>query len=212
MCSDTVRARRPQRSRRPARRRAFSLIELMVALVITSTLFAATMGALDASFKSYRVTSDSASTHVVTRIVMQRLTAMIRTGDTFWPYPVNPKLTPTITDQRLSFVSYRDPATGIERVTSLFLLPGDEETGPFQLWYTSTEFEDGSWVSETSRPLLDGVEDLTFTLEYEVGPRLKRATVDLVVRPDSLQDAAITAGLESPRVRLIASASPRTLD
>ena len=209
-CTQTTRAHKGVHN--IARRRGFSLIEMMVALVITATLFAATMSALDASFKSYRVTSDSASTHVVTRIVMQRLTALIRTGDTFWPYPVNPRTQPIITSDRLSFVSYRDPATGTERITTLFIQPAADENGPFQLWYTVTTMVDGDWTSETTRPLLDGVEQLTFTLEYDVGPRLRRATIDLVVQPDDLQDAAITAGLESPRVRLVASASPRRLD
>ncbi|HZW10885.1 MAG TPA: prepilin-type N-terminal cleavage/methylation domain-containing protein [Phycisphaerales bacterium] len=60
--------------------RAFSVVELLVALTISSLLLTATLVALDASFKSYKVTTESASSHVVARMVMHRMTTMIRTG------------------------------------------------------------------------------------------------------------------------------------
>jgi len=66
----------------PRRRRGFSLVEVLIALAITGTLLTASLAALDASFKSYKLTTEGASTNVVTRLVMQRLMAMIRTpGD-----------------------------------------------------------------------------------------------------------------------------------
>lgn len=192
--------------------RGFSMIEVLISLTISATLLTATMAALDASFKGYKVTTESASTNVVARIVMQRLTSMIRTGDSFGPYPVNPITTPTLESEWIEFVSFRDPATDTERVTRLERRDGDAETGPFELWYIATTYEAGVYVSEDEAPLLVGLNDVTFIMEYDVGPRLKRVTVDLIVQPDDLQDVAIGTSLEAPTIRLVASASPRMGD
>ncbi len=201
-----------KRSPRPIRR-AFSLIEVLIALTITATLLTATMAALDSSFKSYKITSESASTNVVARIVMQRVTAMIRTGESFGPYPSNPLLNPQIESTWIEFVSFRDAGSGTERVVRLERRDGDDNTGPFELWYVVTEFQNGSFVSEDEANLLVGLNEVRFELEYDVGPRLKRATVDLIIQPDDLQDAAIgTNKLEAPTIRLLASASPRAYD
>lgn len=198
-------------TRTPARR-AFSIAEMLIALAITSALLTATLAALDASFKSYKVTNESASTNVVARIVMQRVTAMIRVGDEFGPYPVNPITTPIIESDRIEFVSFREPSTSTERVTTLERRAADGDEGPWQLWYVETTFVDGIWSSEDEAPLLTGLTELSFTLEYDVGPRLRRATIDMVIKPDDLQDVALAADLETPTIRLIASASPRLFD
>ncbi len=190
-------------------RRGFSLVEVLIALTITATLLTATMAALDASFKSYKHTSESASTNVVARIVMQRVTAMIRTGEQFGPYPANPIADPTIQSTWLEFVAFRDVATGTERV--IRLERRGDAAGEYELWYMVTELEDGDVIGEEEAPLLVGLNDVTFDLQYDVGPRLRRATVDLIIQPDDLQDAAIGAdGIEAPTIRLVASASPRS--
>jgi len=190
-------------------RRGFSLIEMMIALTITATLLTATLAALDASFKSYAVTSESASTHVVSRIVMQRLMALIRNGENFGPYPVNALTTPIIESDWIEFQSFSNAATSTTRVTTL---SKQGEEGDFTLIYTLSTFEGGVLTSEESRPLIAGLTQLNFIMEYDVGPTLKRVTVDMVVQPNDLQDAAITAGLDAPTIRMVASASPRKLD
>ena len=68
-------------------RRAFNLVELMIATALTSALLVAVMVSLHASFRAYRETTASASTGVVGRIVMDRLQALIRNGTDFAPYP-----------------------------------------------------------------------------------------------------------------------------
>ncbi len=193
-------------------RRAFSLIEVLIALTITATLLTATLAALDASFKSYKHTTESASTHVVARIVTQRVTAMIRTGRRFGPYPVNPITTPEIESDWIEFVSFQDQAAGVEVVTRLESRVGPGDTGPFVLWYVSTRFEGGVQVSTEEYPLLDRLTELNFILEYEVGPRLRRCTMDMIIQPDDLQDAAITTDLGAPTIRMVASAAPRQED
>ncbi|RMH12088.1 MAG: prepilin-type N-terminal cleavage/methylation domain-containing protein [Planctomycetota bacterium] len=187
----------------------FSIIEMLIALVITSTLLTATLAALDASFKSYKVTSESASTHVVSRIVMQRLMAMIRNGQNFGPYPVNPITTPVIESDWMEFESFSDPVTGVRRVTTLERVQNGTE---WDLVYTVTTFQGGEIISEESRPLITGLTELKFIMEYDVGPVLQRVTVDMVVQPNDLQDAAVASDLEAPTIRMVASASPRRLD
>ncbi|MGQ0628840.1 MAG: PilW family protein, partial [Phycisphaerales bacterium] len=102
-------------------RRGFSLIEMLVALTISSTLLAATLVALDVMFKRYTVVADSAGTHVVSRMVMHRILSMVRTGREFGPYPVDvldPSQNPGTYD-RMEFVSREDEEAGVREVTRL---------------------------------------------------------------------------------------------
>jgi len=201
-----------QRNRYAASRRGFSLIEVMIALVITSTLLTATMAALDASFKSYKITTEGASTNVVARIVMQRVTTMVRTGESFGPYPANAITTPNIESTWMEFISFRDPISGEHRVTRLERRDSVDGTGPFELWYVVSSFSSDVFVSSSEAPLLVGLNKVQFDMEYDVGPRLRRVTIDLIIQPDDIQDAAVGANIEVPTIRLVASASPRQFD
>ncbi|MBO6513528.1 MAG: prepilin-type N-terminal cleavage/methylation domain-containing protein [Phycisphaerales bacterium] len=207
-----MKSQRINRSTKRTRRNGFSLIEVLISLTITSTLLTATMAALDASFKSYKITTEGASTNVVARIVMQRVTSMVRTGEEFGPYPVNPISTPSIESTWMEFVSYRDPATGVHRVTRLERRDGEGDDGPFELWYTVTTFTNGDFTSVSEAPLMVGLNKVLFEMEYDVGPTLRRVTIDLIMQPDDVQDAAVGADLETPTIRLVASASPRQFD
>lgn len=199
-------------SRKRASRRAFSLIEMMVALVITATLLAASLSALDASFKSYKNTTEAASTHVVTRIVMHRVLTMIRTGDEFGPYPVDvldPAQNP-LESEFIEFVTLDDPATGTRQIAKI-----EDATTPANgriLQLTLTTFENGVQTEQEVRPLITGLVDAVFTLEYDVGPRLRKATVDITVMPNDFQDAGLFSELEAPTIRLVASSQPRGID
>ena len=77
--------------RRPRRRRGFNLVEMLIALAITAALLSATMVALDASFMAYQTTTEVASTHTISRLAMLRLMTLIRTGQDFGPFPINPQ-------------------------------------------------------------------------------------------------------------------------
>ena len=67
--------------------RGFSLVEMLIALAISAALLVATLVALQTSFRAYQVTTDQASTHAVGRLVVHRMTAMIRSGQDFRPLP-----------------------------------------------------------------------------------------------------------------------------
>jgi prepilin-type N-terminal cleavage/methylation domain-containing protein len=201
------------KSRRP--RRGFSLVEVLVALAITATLLTATMTALDTSYKSYKITTEGASTNVITRMVVTRMLAMIRTGAEFGPYPVDP-LDPAqnpLTTDFIEFVTMDNAATAQRQIVRLERREqADPRLGPFELWYVQMDFSNGVLQSTQSRPLLTGVTALRFTLEYDVGPRLRRATVDMTVRPNDFQDASLRGDLEAPTIRLVSSVAPRRLD
>lgn len=179
--------------RRRSARRAFSLIEMLVALTISSTLLAATLVALDVMFKRYTVVADSASTHVVSRMVMHRVISMIRTGREFGPYPadvLDSSQNPATYDH-IEFVSRQDEAanlrevTRIERRASGSTMVGDERIelrGPNVLWMV-TETTIGGSTTTVERPLIDGLLDARFTLLYDVGPTLVNATIDLTIQP-----------------------------
>lgn len=206
----------PERSMLPPSRsrRAFSLVEMLIALAISAALLTASLSALDASFKSYQVTTESASTNIVCRIVMQRMLAMIRTGTDFGPYPLDVLDTSQnpVVSNSIEFVSAQDTANDYRQVTRIETVNDDEANdGSFILMLT-IEDHNGDDVTEQEHPLLRGVRDATFTLEYDIGPRLRLATIDLTVDPERLSDAGIRmvdAGADT--IRLVASSSPRRI-
>jgi prepilin-type N-terminal cleavage/methylation domain-containing protein len=199
------------------RARGFSIIELLLAVAIVSLVLTSALVALDASFRGYKSTTDSASTHVVSRLVIHRLTAMIRNGAEFGPFPQdvldqaqNPIQTPFV-----EFLSREDEDTGNREVTRVeFREAADaEEFG--SLWFMLFRFDAGGAAigQPVEHLLLPNVENGVFTLEYDVGPRLSRATVDLLIRPnDDLDATSVDSRVETAPIRLVGSATPRRLE
>lgn len=196
-------------------RRGFSLVEMLIALTITATLFTATLVALDAAFKGYKHTTEGASTHVVSRIVMSRIMTMVRTGTEFGPYPadpLDPELNP-VHSNFIEFVAIDDPENLYQRIVRVERRDAqDQSRGPFELWYIQTDFENEVETDHQEVPLLTNLDDVRFTLTYDVGPRLLEATIDLTVKPNDVQDANIGGTLEAPVVRFVSTVAPRKLD
>lgn len=195
-------------------RRAFSMVEMLIALTISSLLLTACLVALDSSFKSYEATTESASTHVVSRLVMHRLMAMIRQGEEFGPYPLG-VVTPTkIESAYLEFVSLNDTATGQRQVTRMEKVEDTNNPGTYVLQYKRWDYTNGTLTNSFSHPMIRNLKDAKFTLEYDIGPRLLRATVDLTIQPDDVRTnvTALASDLQTPVLRLVASASPRKLE
>lgn len=194
-------------------RRGFSVVELLIALAISGMLLSACLVALDSTFKSYESTTDAASTHVVSRLVMSRITTMIRTGKDFGPYPIGIVRPTRLTQQVIEFVSLDDQAAGRRQVTRLESADdpamGD---GMRKLLYKRWDYEDGAQVGYIEYPLVRNLLAASFTMEFDVGPRLRRATVDLTIKPDDSQASVISSDLEAPTLRLISTTVPRRLD
>ena len=179
------------------RRRGFNLIEVLIALAITATLLTATLAALDASFRAYQATTEEVSTQSIGRIVMHRMLTLIRTGTDFGPFPEDPRVTTIQSD----FIQFR---TQNEEVVTI-----SWDRNRKQLLY---ELEGQAAVE-----LLDGVVGTTdaqgvlqspFTLSYENGRQLYRATIDLTVEPNEVIQLDIE-GDRARTIRLVGSAMPR---
>ena len=182
--------------RRTTKRRAFSVPELLIALVISAMLLLATMMALSASFHAFQTTTRSVSTTVSGRIIIERLQSMVRSGIDFGPLPASPL------DSMVSSNSIDINMGDGEWVTLRW-----DESASALMWEDGAE----SW------PLLEGVTQLPsgssspvapFTLEFRDGRWLHRAFIDLVVEHDQAQDILVEDDDVEP-LRLIGSAMPR---
>lgn len=233
----TTRAINPSssRERRTMRRprRGLSLIEMMIALSISSTLLASALVALDGMFKGYQQTTESASTHVVSRIVATRLMGMIRTGSDFGPIPddiLDAGSNPINADY-FEFASQKDANGNITQITRIeYRRPGaaaelnswgadddvpesaqpmSDDTEPGELWFVLIDPAGAEPEIVTQHPLLTGVGRVIFTLHYDVGPRLTRATIDMTIAPNDSRDLTIHTDNTPKTIRLVCSAFPR---
>ncbi|MBL0926864.1 MAG: prepilin-type N-terminal cleavage/methylation domain-containing protein [Phycisphaerales bacterium] len=210
-------------------RRGFSLVEMLIALTISATLLTAALVALDASFKGYERTSDSASTQVVTRIAMDRILGLIRTGTDFGPLPDN-----ILDNQRnpiradyFEYVSGRDAAGNPSEITRVeHRWPGRaalrrswpaagsppplgfQPSGAGALWLVRINVASGTTQESM---LLEEVRRAEFELAFEIGPKLTKATVDITVEPNVPSEMTISTGAVPQTVRLVSSAAPRRL-
>ncbi len=189
----TIAPNRAGRSRRN-HRRGFNLVELLIALAITAALLSATMMALHASFNAYQSTTEVASTHTISRLVMNRMLTLLRTGQDFGPAPADPM--DSIVDS-----NYIEFFTDDGQLISLDWVAADQT-----LYVVLTDEFD----VETTYPLLEGVTDCSFTLEYELGYKLHRATIDMTIVPDDNMSVSLD-GTNERVIRLVASAMPRMI-
>ncbi|MAJ47293.1 MAG: hypothetical protein CBC35_08600 [Planctomycetes bacterium TMED75] len=190
--------------------RGFSLVEMLIALSISAMLLAATLVALQASFRAYQTTTDQAATHAVGRMVVHRITAMIRSGQDFRPLPEQIRDTMVSSD----FIEFYHPDTG-----NLITINWDRTNG--QLTYT---LDNGYPVvlleGVVSRTDEDGEVIQPFLLEWEPGRRVYRVTLDLMIIPDDTistsadgyapQSTTSEISTEIRPIRLVASAMPRS--
>ncbi len=183
-------------------RRAFSLVEMLIALSVTAALLTSVLAALDASFRAYRATTEASAQQTVARLVMHRILSLLRTGSEFGPYPVNVITTPTIRSDYVEFIAADGEVLRIEynpddEVLYLIVDPGGAG-------------EDVQVLIAGVQPQYDAANERIppFALHYIVGPKLHRASVDLTVVDDP--DVVLTLeGDEVVPFRLVGSVMPR---
>ena len=190
---------RTKSRRRDNRRRGFNLIEMLVALAITAALLTATMVALDASFKAYQKTTEVASTHTIGRLTIHRILGMIRTGDEFGPFPINPNTT-TVQSDTIEFIAASGQQITLEWIDDLL-------TGG--ALYVNIDGDSYRLLEGVTQLDEDGDHIYPFTLEFEKGRKLFRATIDLTIVPDDMMGVDIE-GVNTDVIRLVASAMPRS--
>jgi len=185
-------------------RRGFNLIEMLIALAITATLLAAVMVALHASFMAYQSTTELASTHTISRLVMHRMLALIRTGQEFGPFPINPQDS-IISSNEIEFLT---PMGNLVRLE--WFGTADDTHPQANALYAVINNGTPQLMLEgvVQQPDGQGGQTPPFLLEYELGRRLHRATIDLTIVPDDNQSVTID-GDNQQQIRLVASAMPR---
>ena len=90
--------------------------------------------------------------------------------------------------------------------------PKAGEQGPYTLYMIQKTYSNATLIDTKDQPLLQGVTDAQFTLEYDIGPRLRRATLDLTVQPADTKDTSLQTELSAPTIRLVSSVMPRRLE
>lgn len=210
-------------------RRGFSLAEMLIALAISSALLSSALVALDTLFKGFETNADSASSHVVSRIATNRILTLVRTGTDFGPTPgdvLDANKNPMYSDF-FEFVSRRDEnnvPTQLTRIEFRYAGEGaqyrawgvgEEEPeldfqpeGPGELWLVQIDPSDDS---EQAFLLLREVRSALFSLAYDVGPRLERCTIDIVVEPSMPADIKLESEAPPETLRIVASAMPRRI-
>lgn len=186
-------------------RRGFGLVEVLISLAISATLLTSIMMSLNASFAAYQKTTEAASQHTVTRLTAHRLMSLFRTGREFGPFPGNVVTTPVITSDYVEFLSTTGDVMLIEfdeETTSLYLTVDPDGGGSPSLLIAGVEPQYDE----------DGERIKPFTLEYEVGPSLYRASMDIVVGEDPNVRLAIEGSGNVEPLRIVASSSPRNYD
>ncbi|MEY3142288.1 MAG: hypothetical protein RLY21_781 [Planctomycetota bacterium] len=184
-------------STRRQARRALTLIELLIALAITATLLAAMLMALQVGFHGYQASVAQSSTHMTGRIVVQRILTLVRTGAAFGPLPDDPRDRFVQGDSLvITLASGETVSLRLDRAQETLFIragAGDERT----------------LLSGVRGPVDDeGAARGAFTLEFEKGTSLVRASFDLTVAGDPESQLAIEGDEVAP-LRLVGTGSPR---
>ncbi|MHC4211040.1 MAG: prepilin-type N-terminal cleavage/methylation domain-containing protein [Planctomycetota bacterium] len=190
--------------RRRPRRRGFNLVEMLIAMAITSALLSATMVALDASFMAYQSTTEVASTHTVSRLAMLRMMTLIRTGQEFGPFPINPQDS-IVESTEIEFLT---PSGQLVRIEWFEIPDGAHPVG--EALYVVVDGGTPQLLLEGVIPAFDEFNQqiAPFTMEYELGRKLYRATVDITIVPDDNMSVELD-GDNQQEIRLVATAMPR---
>ena len=212
-------------------RKGLSLVELLIALAITAVLLTATAVAIDASFRAYADAAEQSSAQAASRMVTNRLLALIRTGTAHGP----------LSDQPAGTVTIKDPDNPNQTHTVTIpaaTLSGNTVTSPYielldangnlvkiaWLQYTNTAgvakqelwmISNPGLANETSQPLLGGVTNAVFNCLRRKDSTglyvLERGTMDLTIQPGADATLSVEHG-HATAIRIIASTMPRKLD
>jgi hypothetical protein len=177
---------------------------MLIALAITAALLSATMVALDASFMAYQSTTEVASTHTISRLAMLRMMTLVRTGQDFGPYPINPQDS-IVESTEIDFLT---PSGQLVEIEWFETPDGLHPVG--NALYVVVDGSEPQLLLEGVIPAFDAANQqiMPFTLEYELGRKLYRATVDITIVPDDNMSVDLD-GDNVQEIRLVATAMPR---
>lgn len=220
MSRRTPRHATPHPARRTARRRGFSLVEMLIAISIAAVLSLAIAAALNASLMAYGASTESAGMQMSGRLVMQKCMAMIRTATLHDAYDPD--------DGTVTLLSPTDANHPLNTVGIQMITPDGNQ---IRIWWAVNAayndafmgdlfFEDvtgGSGAQMLVRRVTvqdaGGGNPYLFTLASrtsEFGLLLSRATIDLQLERDDTQTTEMQeAGSSVGALRLVGSTVPR---
>lgn len=175
-------------------RHGFTVVELLVGLAITAVLLTGLFGAIHVSVDAYSRSSADGVNRLTSRLLVERIAILVRTGTTFGPMPASA----TINEVQSDFLEITTPSG--QQIT----ITWDSTTDTLEM--------DVDGISST---VLGGVTQSTggapitpFLLQFENGTTLQRVTINLAVIPD-VQHKTSMDDNSSETVRLTASVIPR---
>lgn len=180
-----------------AARRGLTLIELLIALAITAMLLVAMLMALQSSFRAYQASVEQSSTQMTGRVVSQRILGLVRTGAAFGPLPEDPR------DRFVEGDAMAITLDGGETVT--LRLDRAAET----LFIRAGAGDERTLLTGVRGPVDgEGAARGAFTMEFEKGTTLVRASFDLTVESDFETQLTMEGDAVTP-LRIVGTASPR---
>ena len=176
-------------------KRGFTIIELLIGLAITALLMTGLFAAIYSSVDAYSRCSAEGVNRLTSRLLVQRIALIVRTGVSFGPLPS---------------VSTEDlvESDTIEITTS----SGQEVIITWDSASESLIMDVDGTISTVLGGVtqdVDGTPITPFLLQYENGITLRRVTINLVVIPDPEHHTAMDDIDSTGTVRLTASVMPR---
>lgn len=183
---------------------------MIVSLAITAMLLAATMVAIDASFRAYAAAAETSSRQTSTRLVVHRLIGLVRTSTAHGPLEVSSdaqwpvtQATPGGNTLKSDYIELIDANGNFVRIE----YRADEK----ELWVVTEPYNS---TSVTKQPLLGGVTQCQFHVHRRLDSHgvwvLERGSITMKVERDQDQTLAVESGQDTP-IHVIASTMPRKL-
>lgn len=174
-------------------RRGFTVVELLIGMAIASLLLTGLFAAIQSSVDAYSRSSADGVNRLTSRLLIERIALLVRTGTSFGPLPE----VATTTEVQSNVLEITTPI-------------GQQVTITWNSVDETLEMD----VDGIESVVLGGVTQLTsgaqitpFLLQYDNGTTLNRVTINLAVIPDIAHATAMDGGDET--IRLTASVMPR---
>jgi len=174
-------------------RRGFTVVELLIGMAISAVLLTGLFTSIQTSIDAYSRTSADGVNRLTSRLLIERIALLVRTGSSFGPLPSSV----TINEVQSNTLELTTPA-------------GQEVTITWNSLSETLEMDVDGTIATVLGGVTQNVDGITiapFLLQFENGTTLQRVTINLAVIPDIEHSTTMDGGGEL--VRLTASVMPR---
>ncbi len=174
-------------------RRGFTVVELLIGLAIAVVLLTGLFASIQISVDAYFRSSSSGVNRLTSRLLVERIALLVRTGTSFGPLPANTTIDEVESDELIITTPLGQMVT----------ITWDNMNETLEMDIDGV----GSTVLGGVTQMVEGVPITPFLLQYENGTTLQRLTINLAVTPDPEHATAMDGDGET--IRLTASVMPR---